>query len=204
MSGSELPSREIIGHYQKHAEAWDHDRQKIWNDKIWHERFAGLLAPGAKVLELGCGSGWPVARYLAGNGLTVTGLDSSPPMIALCRQRLPAQEWIIADMRQAALGRSFDAILAWDSFFHLDFDDQRRMFPIFAAHASPGALLMFNAGPKHGEAMGEYRGDPLFHASLAPTEYEDLLDRHGFRIVRHTANDPEAGGRTVWLAKRDR
>jgi hypothetical protein len=34
---------------------------------------------------------------------------------------------------------------------------------------------MFNTGPAHGEAIGQYRGDPLYHASLAPSEYEALF-----------------------------
>jgi trans-aconitate methyltransferase len=72
----------------------------------------------------------PVAQYLAEQGLHVTGVDSSPTMISLCRKRLPDQEWIVADMRQLALGRRFDGILASDSFFHLDYDDQHRMFAI--------------------------------------------------------------------------
>jgi hypothetical protein len=63
-------------------------------------------------------------------------------MISFCRDRLPDQEWIVGDMRQLALGRRFDGILAWDSFFHLNHDDQRRMFPIFADHAVLGAVLM--------------------------------------------------------------
>jgi SAM-dependent methyltransferase len=192
----------IIAHYRKHAAAWDSDRQKVWNDRVWHERFAESLTPGASVLDLGCGSALPVGRYLTERGCAVTGIDSSPPMIELCRQRLPDQDWIVGDMRETSLGRGFDGILAWDSFFHLDFGDQRRMFPIFAAHARPGTVLMFNAGPQYGEAIGAYRGDPLFHASLDPGEYEELLRLNGFEIVRHVANDPEAGGRTVWLTRR--
>jgi SAM-dependent methyltransferase len=196
------PGSQVIAHYQKHAHSWDQDRQKVWNDKIWHDRFISLLPAGASVLELGCGSGWPVSRHLVENGLSVTGIDSSPQMIELCRERLPGQEWIVGDMRKVALERRFQGILAWDSFFHLEFDDQRGMFPIFANHACPGAHLMFNSGPQLGEAIGEYKGDPLYHASLDPLEYGALLQGHGFEVIRHRANDPEAGGRTVWLARR--
>src|SRR5262245_40863993 len=110
-------------------------------------RFIGKLGNGATVLDLGCGSGRPVAQHMAELGLHVTGVDSSPSMISFCRERLPDKEWIVADMRQLALGRRFDGILAWDRFFHLNHDDQRRMFPIFADHAAAGALLMFNTGP---------------------------------------------------------
>ena len=76
-----------------------------------------------------------MARNLAEHAVRVTGIDSSPAMAALCRERLPAHEWMVADMRSLALGRAFNGILAWDSFFHLKPDDQRRMFEIFAAHA---------------------------------------------------------------------
>jgi SAM-dependent methyltransferase len=194
----------IIGHYEKHAAAWDRDRQNsYWNDKVWHDRFIDALGKGAEVLDLGCGPGRPVAQHMIERGLRVTGVDSSPAMISLCRARLPAQEWIVADMRRLALGRRFQGILAWDSFFHLAHEDQRRMFGIFAEHASVGTLLMFNTGPEHGEGIGDYKGDPLYHASLSPGEYETLIVRFGFRVVRHIANDAEAGGRTVWLCQRE-
>ena len=193
----------IVGHYDKHAAAWDRDRQNsYWNDKVWHDRFIDRFGNGAKVLDLGCGSGRPVAQHMVERGLRVTGVDSSPSMISFCRERLPDQEWILADMRQLTLGRRFDGILAWDSFFHLDHDDQRRMFAIFADHASVGTVLMFNTGPQHGEAVGEYRGDQLYHASLSPAEYVRLTARFGFQVVTHVANDAEAGGRTVWLCQR--
>jgi SAM-dependent methyltransferase len=195
-------ARQIIGHYEKHAAAWDRDRQdSYWNDKIWHDRFIGRLAKGAQVLDLGCGAGRPVAQHMIERGLRVTGVDASPAMISLCRERLPDQEWIVADMRQLALGRHFDGILAWDSLFHLAPDDQRRMFAIFAGHASNGTVLMFNTGPEHSESIGEYRGDPLYHASLSTAEYEALTARCGFDVLQHATNDAEAGGRTVWLCQ---
>ena len=197
-----LASR-VVGHYEEHATEWDTERQNSpWNDKVWHDRFIDRLGRGAKVLDLGCGSGRPIAQYMAERSLRVTGVDASPTMISLCRKRLPDQEWIVADMRQVAPGRHFDGILAWDSFFHLDHDDQRRMFATFADHSSAQAVLMFNAGPAQGEAIGQYRGNPLYHGSLAPSEYNTLLKRRGFEVIQHTPNDPLAGGRTVWLCQR--
>jgi hypothetical protein len=60
---------------------------------------------------------------------------------------------------------------------------------------------MFTSGPSHGEAIGTLEGEPLYHASLDPAEYRELLDTHGFDVVRHVAEDPECGGHTVWLAR---
>jgi predicted TPR repeat methyltransferase len=199
---SEL-SDNIIRHYETHAAAWDADRRKAdWNDKRWHDRFVEALPKSARVLDLGCGGGIPVARNLADHALRVTGVDGSPAMISLCRTRLPEHEWIVADMRSLSLGRPFDGILAWDSFFHLKPDDQRRMFAVFATHSADTVILMFNTGPVHGEAVGAYRGDPLYHASLDATEYGRLLAANGFEVIDHVIEDPKAGGRTVWLARR--
>jgi ubiquinone/menaquinone biosynthesis C-methylase UbiE len=73
----------IVGHCKKHAPAWDRDRQNsYWNDKVWHDRFIGRLGKSAKVLDLGCGSGRPVAQHMVELGLRVTGVDSSPTMIS--------------------------------------------------------------------------------------------------------------------------
>ncbi len=61
---------------------------------------------------------------------------------------------------------------------------------------------MFTSGPAHGEAIGSFNGDPLFHASLAPEEYRALLDACGFEVVAFEPEDPSCGSRTVWLARR--
>jgi trans-aconitate methyltransferase len=192
----------IIDHYERHALEWDGDRRNSgWNDQGCHDRFIAALPKGAAVLDLGCGSGAPVALHMVEAGLRVTGVDASPKLVSLCRARLPDQEWAVADMRSLSLGRKFGGMLAWDSFFHLKPDDQRRMFDVFAAHAAAGTVLMFNTGPAHGEAVGSYRGDPLYHASLDAAEYEALLAQSGLDVVAHTVEDRQAGGRTVWLVR---
>jgi hypothetical protein len=104
-------------------------------------------------------------------------------------------------MRTLSLGRRFDGILAWDSFFHLKHEDQRRMFPIFREHAAPRAALMFTSGPAHGESTGRLEGEPLYHASLDVAEYRNLLEDAGFAVVATIAEDKTCGGRTVWLAQ---
>jgi hypothetical protein len=105
-------------------------------------------------------------------------------------------------MRTLDLERTFDGLLAWDSFFHLTPDDQRGMFDVFRRHAAPGAALMFTSGPHAGEALGEWLGEPLYHAGLDPEEYRRLLEHHGFELVAHRQDDPDCGHHTVWLARR--
>jgi cyclopropane fatty-acyl-phospholipid synthase-like methyltransferase len=200
-------SEAVIDLYRRHACRWDADRRsRMWIDRAWHETFARKLHAGSRVLDLGCGGGEPVARFLTERGMSVAGVDSSPEMITLARNRMPDQEWIVADMRQLTLNRRFDGILAWDSYFHLGHDAQRAMFGVFDRHANDRAVLMFNTGPEHGESTSTFtfKGERLYHASLAPSEYLSLLENHRFEVIRHVVSDPRSGGRTVWLCRRKR
>ena len=199
-----MSADEIIALYERLAHEWagDRSRQTVFIEKAWLDRFCALIPPGGTVLDLGCGPGKPMASYLVSRGLDVCGIDSSPTMIALARENLPDRDFTVADMRTLAFSHRFAGILAWDSFFHLAPDDQRRMFPIFRDHAGPAAPLMFTSGPLHGEAIGRLRGEPLYHASLAPEEYRTLLAGHGFDVVSSRLEDPDCGGHSVWLARR--
>jgi SAM-dependent methyltransferase len=192
----------IIGLYDRHAEAWDKDRSRSLFERPWLQRFAELLPPRGSILDIGCGSGEPIAGFFIRAGYRVHGVDSSPAMIAFCKERFPNETWDIADMRILSLGQTFDGLLAWDSFFHLCREDQRRMFPIFREHAASNAALMFTSGPSDGVAMGTYGGEPLYHASLSPDAYRALLDEHGFDVVANVVEDAAAGGHTIWLAQR--
>ena len=192
---------EIIGLYERHALSWDTERDRSLFERPWLNRFSELMPERGSILDLGCGSGEPIARHFIKHGFRLTGVDCSEAMIAICRDRFPDQTWIVGDMRTLGLGTHSDGIIAWDSFFHLTQDDQRRMLPIFQRHAQPKAALMFTSGPRRGEAIGSYKGEPLFHASLDSDEYRALLHEHGFEVVLHVAEDATCGGHTIWLAR---
>ncbi len=195
-------SESAIDFYRRLGHLWVAERraQTLLFERVWLERFREYLKTGGSLLDLGCGPGEPLAAWFIGQGFHVTGVDSAPAMLELCRARFPAERWIDADMRTLSLGRRFDGILAWDSFFHLCRDDQRAMFAVFADHAAPGAPLMFTSGPADGEAIGSLYGQALHHASLSPDAYRGLLAETGFRELAHVAQDPQCGGHTVWLA----
>jgi SAM-dependent methyltransferase len=190
----------IIDLYERHARDFDRERGRTLQERAWLDLFLGQVPSGGTVLDVGCGMAEPIARYIIEAGFRIVGVDSSLSMIELCRERFRDAEWLVADMRELALGRRFDGILAWDSLFHLTGAEQRLMFPRFAVHALPGAPLMFTSGTSEGEIIGSWCGEPLYHASLARAEYERLLTSSGFAVRAYRADDPGCGGHTVWLA----
>ena len=192
------PTYERIGHI------WAQQRRVDLMERAWLDRMISTAPRSTgkpRVLDLGCGSGRPIGTYLSERGLQITAVDAAATMTELYALNVPRSEVIQADMRGLALDRQFDAILAWNSFFHLAVEDQRRMFATFAAHAAPRAALMFTSGHIAGEAIGQVADAPIYHASLDPDAYRDLLKDAGFSVLRFTPEDPDCGQHTVWLAQ---
>lgn len=155
------------------------------------------------MLDLGCGSGRPIAEaFLAAQHL-VTGMDCSPRMLDLARERFPHGTWIEGDMRDLNLPKQFQAIVGWDSFFHLGADEQRVLIPRLATHLAPGGFLLLTTGPRAGSAWGRVAGGPVWHDSLDPAEYLDRFGVVGLSLVRQVSEDPQTGGHTVWLLRKE-
>ncbi len=194
-------AEDIIAQYQRLGPQWSQERPHILKEKNWLDQFLGNLAQQSTILDLGCGAGKPIAEYFLARHMQVTGVDSASSMINLSQQAYPVATWLIHDMRTLALDKKFNGIIAWNSFFHLTFDDQRLMFPIFQRHAAPNCRLMFTSGTGHGEAIGNLCGERLYHASLAKEEYRTLLEENGFEVLEQTDEDPDCYEQTVWLAE---
>lgn len=192
----------VVDLYSRRASDFDADRTKTLFERAWLDAFLAHVPLSGSILDLGCGSGEPIARYLIQSGRSVTGVDASPGLIALCRERFADQNWIMADMRDLDLAQQFDGVVVWHSAIHLTPDDQKGMFDVYRRHVKPGGILMFTSAPEAGEHVGEWRGEPLYHGSLSPDAYRDHLTRTGFELLKHRTSDPDCGGATVWLARR--
>ena len=84
------------------------------------EDLASFLPAAAVVLDLGCGAGVPVTRWLADRGFTVTGVDVSARQVELARTNVPEGTFLKADMTELAFApETFDAVVAFDSIIHV-------------------------------------------------------------------------------------
>lgn len=192
----------IAEHYQRHAHAFDAARRRQFVERGWLDRFLLGVPKGGHVLDLGCGAGEPIARYLIDKERQLTGVDVSERMIALARTRFARHHWIRADMRTLTLDARFQGVIAWDSLFHLRPEEQAEMLVKAAGWLEPGGVLLFNTGSARDETIGCQFGEDLYHASLAPADYRALFATHGLIEVTFTPHDQGAGGRAIWLARK--
>jgi SAM-dependent methyltransferase len=172
----------ILPSYEREAADWARGRVlTMWEAPALLAAVDGR-APGLRVLDLGCGSGEPIAAWFVRRGDRVTGVDGAAAMIAeLRRPACPGQRPIHADMRGLALGRRFDVILAFNSVFHLSPDDQRAMFPVFAAHAAPGRRFCSPADRRRAKPGGGSGPRRSTTPRSIPAEYRACLSESRVR-----------------------
>jgi len=187
--------------YDKIAEWFDKTRSRDLMERPYLEALTANLKDGSAILDLGCGTGEPVLRFLSELNYQITGVDGSKAMIDKARQRFPNIKFILEDMRDIDFDERFDAIIAWHSLFHLPPDDQRAIFEVFARHMKPGGQLLFTSGTEEGECWSDNNDEALIHASLNTEEYNHLLAAQNFHVVNYVQDDPECGGATAWLAR---
>ncbi|ODN69072.1 class I SAM-dependent methyltransferase [Methylobrevis pamukkalensis] len=187
--------------YETHARRWDRERSRRLFEKPWLDRLLQHVPAGGDVLDLGCGAGEPIARYLIEQGRRVTGIDFAAGMLDLARSRFPGEIWIAGDMRALDLGRRFSGIVAWNSSFHLSRNEQRQLLPRLGRHLLPGGALLMTVGPAEGEALGHVGDGTVYHASLSPAEFEERLAAAGLLVESFVANDLACAGHSVVLAR---
>lgn len=100
-------------------------------------------APDAKtLLDVACGTGVHLA-YLQ-HDFRCAGLDLSPELLQIARERLPDVPLYEGDMRTFDLGGTFDIVTCLFSAigYMTTVDDLQRAFAQMARHLAPGGLLL--------------------------------------------------------------
>jgi ubiquinone/menaquinone biosynthesis C-methylase UbiE len=143
------------------------------------------LAPGLRVLDLGCGTGVPTAGMLAESGLEVVGVDISTEMLALARRNVPTGRFVAMDLMEldTSLGE-FDAVCAFFSLLMLRREDIPRVLRRVRTVLRPGGVV----------AIGMVEGDldyaplPFLGQELSVTAYpqadlESAIRAEGLHVL---------------------
>ena len=172
----------------------------------WLDLLEARVRPPAKVLDLGCGCGVPVARRLASR-YAVTGVDLSPIQIERARALVPTATFVCADMAGLDFAdASVDAVVCLYAIIHLPLVEQPGFLRSVGRWLRPGGVLVATVG--HGAWTGTERdwlgvpgGDMWWDHADAGT-YRRWLTDAGFHIEDVRFVPEGAGGHTFVLASR--
>lgn len=189
--------------YDQIARRYVAEREQI---DIWNEikLFCSNLPTKARVLDVGCGTGIPIAQQLIENGFDVVGIDLSEEMIRVATENIPGGTFLQMNMTDLDFpAESFDGLIACYSIFHVPRKHHAAIFKSFARILKPGALMLGSVGASEWEGVENYYGVDMFWSHFNASEYKSLITEAGFEIV--FAHNVEDGGETHhWVLARPR
>jgi cyclopropane fatty-acyl-phospholipid synthase-like methyltransferase len=167
------------------------------------------LPEGAKVLDLGCGTGEPFAKHLVERGFRVTGVDESEQMLKFAGQTVPEAELIHADMVTVELTDTLDAAVAWDSMFHVERKHHAGIYRKLANALRAGARLLLSVGgsaPAEDDSVegftSEMFGQTFYYSGFAPEVTRRLIEASGLEIELWEVDDPSSRGHIAVIARK--
>lgn len=113
------------------------------------DRFLALVAPGATILDVGCGPGFDCALFRE-RQLHAIGIDLSWGMLQIARDRYPGP-YIQADMRRLPLFSAIDGVWCNAALLHLSRSDARQALREFRRVLAPGGVLYLAVKEGRGE-----------------------------------------------------
>lgn len=127
---------------------------------------------GTRLLDIGCGSGY-AAAMAATHGAIVTGIDITPELIAIARERVPGGHFVVGGMDALPFeDSSFDAAVGFNAFQFAE--DAERAVREAVRVVKPGGLLAATtfAEPERNESTALHLAlEPLRNAASGGTRH---------------------------------
>lgn len=195
--------------YNAIAGSWDDARHTfVLREEAYLDALLEGLPAGASVLDLGCGTGRPIAEHILSRGFRVTGVDQAETVLELARGRFPDAAWIASSIEEFETAEQFSAIVFWDALFHIERQKHQRLLARCAMMLEPGGRIMLTVGGSEQPDgfTDEMFGETFYYDSHAPATVLALLGWAGFEpIIAEFMNRPDGGrdkGRFAVVARR--
>ncbi len=146
------------------------------------------LMKGARVLDLGCGTGIPYDIYLRDKGFKVTGVDFSAKHLKTARSQVKGVTFIQGDYTNMPFEHeSYDAVIALYTIFHVPRSEQLQLFHDVYTAMKQGALALFTLGVEDNEYSEDenWAGAPsMAWSSWSVQKYKKILTDVGFNFLK--------------------
>lgn len=174
--------------YEEHADEFLRRRARSSIGVETVRAWAATLPPGGSLLDLGCGSGAPIAEALHKDGFAVHGIDASPTLLAAYRRRFPTAPIACERVEDSDFfGRRFDGVLAVGLLFLLPAETQRATIRKVSTALNPGGRFLFTAPAEPCHWTDVLTGRES--RSLGAEEYRAALDRVGLALVTEAEDE---------------
>lgn len=180
--------------YDRLAELYTTERERFdnWNEV---EAFSSRLPENAKVLDVGCGTGVPIARFLVEAGFKVVGIDLSEAMVSVARENVPGGTFRQMNMTAIDLPpESFHGLISCYAIIHVPREKHADLFHSFHKILKPQGVMLVSVASWEWEEIADYLGVDMFWSHYDSAATESLITSAGFEI--EFGRTVQSGGET--------
>lgn len=169
--------------YEQVAETYLARRDRVSNLK-YVDMLVALLPAGARVLDVGCGAGVPVAQYLVSRGCTITGIDISAKQIELARREVPEGTFLVRSMSSLAASEyHVDAIVSIYAIVHIPREEHQALFRTLPSFLPSNGAILLVMPPGEWEGVEEFHGATMAWSHYDRKRNRQMLETAGFRVI---------------------
>lgn len=188
--------------YNKAAEHYSSDRNEFENDK-YLDKFIELLKSGT-VLDIGCGAGIPIDKYLIDRGFKVIGIDISEKQIELAKKNLPEADYSVKDMSELKNGEyQVDGVVSTYAIFHTPREHHQELFNKINSFLPASGLILVTMGA--GEYEGtedDFHGATMWWSHYGPEKNREIVVNAGFEILLDEIDEGNNEKHQIIIAKK--
>lgn len=182
--------------YDRIAEQWGRARKELPPaDRALFESFWAELKEDAQVLDLGCGTGVPIAKLMVEAGAEVVGVDRSKSLLSIARRDVPGATFVCDDIERYESQERFDGVILWDVIFHIERERHAALLRRVRDLLCPcGYLVVTSGGSANPPFTDVMFGEEFYYDAHPPQVFLKICDGAGFDVEEFAVlNEPDGG-----------
>jgi cyclopropane fatty-acyl-phospholipid synthase-like methyltransferase len=188
--------------YNKIAKKYSSNRDQFKNNK-YLDKLVNLLKPGSKILDIGCGSGVPIDKYLFDQGFEIKGIDISEEQIKLAQKNLPKCNLEVKDIAKLKKDEySVDAVVSFYTIFHIPRENHLDLLKKIKTYLNKNGLLLITMGSSEWEGKENFHGTQMWWSHYGAEKNKRIIKQAGFKIIFDEIDKSGGENHLVVLARK--
>ena len=182
--------RGLMNIYDKVGSEYDSYRGLVGLKDVLNQ--VNVLGRNINMLELGCGTGHPIAKEISPIVNQYLGIDSSQSMLDEYLKKVPNANCTLLDMAKIEqIPGKWDFIFSWGAICHLPIELQKKTMLAASKLLKSGGRFLFTGGKETGECTGSVGKYTVYHYSMGEASYTEYLSEQNMELIRANFTEGE-------------
>lgn len=145
-----------------------------------------LIPKDSKILDLGCGNGYPYDHYFCAKGFDLTGIDFCEKFINQAKTINPTAQYQCADIEKYAIDKKYDLVMMLFSLLHIPRENHKSLLQKIYDSLNEGSIFLLTLRDEDAGILkykDDFCGQAMFWSYFDFDTYKVMLEKIGFTFL---------------------